>query len=93
MSQASSTDTTDVALIDSNAMVVYCHHLARIDKLGPNRQLIFTLPSIQDPGYHEVQIKLIMPAELMATLAYMAINADQAVISRELIALVPGTAN
>jgi hypothetical protein len=73
---------------------MYCHRLARIDTPGPNRRLVFTIPSIEGPaGYENVVVKLILPAELLTTLAYMAAGADRETISPELIALEPQTAN
>jgi len=61
--------------------------------LGPNRRIIFTIPSIDSAGYHSVVVKLILPAELMVTLAYMAAGADRATFSPELIALETRNAN
>jgi hypothetical protein len=55
--------------------------------------LIFTVPSAEDKGYQDVIVKLIVPAELLTTLAYMAIGADQESVSRDLIVLETGTAN
>jgi hypothetical protein len=72
---------------------MYCHGIARIDVLGPNRRLVFTIPSLESPGYQQVRIKLILPAELMATLAYMAIGVDQGTISPALLALETERAN
>jgi hypothetical protein len=72
-------------LIDQ-ACDMYCHGIARVDALGPNRRLIFTIPSLDSPGYQNVVVKLILPAELMTALAYMAIGADENA-SRQLIAL------
>ena len=79
-------------LIDQ-ACDMYCHAIARIDTLGPNRRLVFTIPSLESPGYQSVVIKLILPAELMATLAYMAAGVDQGTVAPELIALETGRAN
>lgn len=79
-------------LIDQ-ACDVYCQGIARIDTLGPNRRLVFTIPCVETPGYQAVTIKLIMPAELMTTLAYMAIGADRETVAPELIALETRTAN
>jgi hypothetical protein len=35
-----------------------CHQLARIDKLGPNRWLIFTVPCVEgsENGYHDAVV-------------------------------------
>lgn len=79
-------------LIDQ-ACDVYCHGIARIDILGPNRRLVFTIPSVDSAGYQNVVVKLILPADLMVRLAYMAAGADRAAFSPELIALETHTAN
>jgi hypothetical protein len=79
-------------LIDQ-ACDMYCHGIARIETLGPNRRLVFTIPSLESPGYQNVVIKLILPAELMATLAYMAVGVDQNTISPALLALETERAN
>jgi hypothetical protein len=79
-------------LID-NACEIYCHRIARIDALGPNRRIIFTVPSVDGDGYENVVVKLILPAELLMTLAYMAAGADRKTISPELIAHETQTAN
>jgi hypothetical protein len=82
----------DNRLLDQ-ARDMYCHGIARIDTLGPNRRLVFTIPSVDSPGYQDVVVKLILPAELLVRLAYMAVGADRAAFSRELIALETHTAN
>lgn len=79
-------------LIDQ-ANDLYCQDIARIDTLGPNRRIIFTIPSIDSTGYHNVVVKLILPAELMVTLAYMAAGADANNVSPQLLALETHTAN
>jgi len=66
---------TDNDHLLDQAQDVYCHGIARIDTLGPNRRLVFTIPSIDSSGYQNVVVKLILPAELMVTLAYLAIGA------------------
>jgi hypothetical protein len=82
----------DNRLLDQ-ARDMYCHGIARIDTLGPNRRLVFTIPSVDAPGYQDVVVKLILPAELLVRLAYMAAGADRAAFSHELIALETHTAN
>lgn len=72
---------------------LYCHGIARIDTLGPNRRIIFTIPSVDSDGYQNVVVKLILPAELLGVLAYLAIGVDRKTISPELIALETRTAN
>ena len=66
---------------------------AKADTLGPNRRLVFTVPSVDSTEYPQVVVKLILPAELMVTLAYMAAGADRDTISPDLIALELGRAN
>ncbi|MCK1693843.1 hypothetical protein [Bradyrhizobium sp. 144] len=83
---------SDNLLIDQ-ASDVYCHGLARIDALGPNRRLVFTMPSVDSTGYQQVVVKLILPAELLATLAYLAAGVDQNTVSPALLALETGRAN
>ena len=41
------------------------------DKLGGNRRLIFTTPSSDGDGSKNIQVKLIVAAEYMTTLAYL----------------------
>jgi hypothetical protein len=79
-------------LIDQ-ATDVYCHKLARIDHLGPNRRLIFTVPDVQGGQYEQIVVKLIMPAEVMAALACMAAGADPTRASLELLAVETRVAN
>jgi hypothetical protein len=80
-------------LVD-NACELYCHGIARIETLGPCRRLIFTSPDVSYPGSQTVVIKLIMTAELLATLSYMAAGADQSGgISPALLALETERAN
>jgi hypothetical protein len=80
-------------LIDQ-ACDLYCHGIARIDTLGPNRRLVFTIPSIDSTGYQQVVVKLILPAELMTALACMAFGADaSSAADRQLLALETHTAN
>lgn len=74
-------------LLIDQAADVYCHGIARIDDLGPNRRVIFTLPSVDESGWESVVVKLILPTELMVKLAYMAIGADKAKIAPELVSL------
>jgi len=80
-------------VIDDNALELYCHGIDRVETLGPMRRLIFTTPDTQYPGHQTVVIKLIMTAELLATLSYLAAGADQNAISPQLLALETGKAN
>ncbi len=79
-------------LIDQ-ACDLYCQDIARIDTLGPNRRIIFTIPSIDSTGYHNVVVKLILPAELMMTLACLAAGADANNVSPKLLAVQTNIAN
>jgi hypothetical protein len=83
-------------LIDQ-ACDTYCHSIARIDTLGPNRRLIFTVPSVDSTGYQNVVVKLILPAELMMTLARLAVGCDRvddrATLPPEMIAFGTETVN
>jgi hypothetical protein len=80
-------------LMIDNAVDVFCGALARIDTIGPCRRLIFTMPDAANPGYQNVVIKLVMTAELLATLSYMAAGADQHASSPALLALETERAN
>jgi hypothetical protein len=81
-------------LIDQ-AVDLYCQDIARIDTLGPNRRLIFTIPDVTSPSddCQAVAVKLIMPAELLVRLAYMAAGTDESAASRQLLALETHRAN
>ena len=57
------------------------------------RRLVFTIPGLESPGCQNVVVKLIMTAELLATLSCLAAGADQQTISPELLALEPGRTN
>jgi hypothetical protein len=74
---------------------MYCHGIARSDTLGPNRRLVFTVPSTESPGYQNVVVKLILPADLMLTLACMAAGAGAGAqkVAPELLALETHVAN
>ena len=76
-----------------NAVDVYCHGIARIESMGPNRRIIFTMPDAACPGSKIVVVKLIMTAELLATLSCMAAGAERNAISPALLALETSTAN
>lgn len=78
-----------------DALDYFVHGIARIDTLGPNRRLVFTIPSLECPDAQTIVVKVIMTAELLATLSYMAASAGAvpANISPELLALETTTAN
>jgi hypothetical protein len=75
------------------AQDIFCNRLARIDTLGPNRRLIFTMPSVDGPGTEAVVVKLIVSAELLTEIAYMASGADRDTVSALLVACEAGRAN
>jgi hypothetical protein len=79
-------------LVD-NCLDTYAHELTRIDVLGPNRRLVFTVPDPVNPGYAQVTSRLILPADVMVTLAYMAAGAHRAQVSLDLLAFQPRIAN
>jgi hypothetical protein len=72
---------------------IFCEKLERVDVVGPNRRLIFTVTSVEAPDCSNVACKLILPADFMAQLAYMAVGAGREKIAPELIALEPRIAN
>jgi hypothetical protein len=51
------------------------------------------VPDIEGGQYHQVVVKLIMPAEVMAALAYLAAGADPTRASLEFLAVEPQRAN
>jgi hypothetical protein len=71
----------------------FCEQLARIDRLGRNCRLVFTTRDVIQPQYSVIVAKLIIPADFMVTLAYVAAGADPAVVSRDLLTLETSTMN
>ena len=72
----------------------FCERLVRIDRIGPSCRLIFASRDVTEPNYSIIVAKLVMPADFMVTLAYMAAGADPAVVSREFaIPAVVGTSD
>jgi hypothetical protein len=57
-----------------NAADMFVAELSRIDNLGANQRLIFTLPSIDNDGYSQVQIKLIVPTDYMDQLGSLILG-------------------
>jgi hypothetical protein len=53
---------------------MFVGELTRIDSLGANQRLIFTLPTIDGDGYSNVQIKLIVPSDYMVTLGALILG-------------------
>lgn len=84
-----------MAYLVDQAADYFVHAIARIDHLGPNRRLIFTIPSIDCPDAQTIVVKLIMSPELLAQLSRMsaAAGAMPANISPELLALETSTSN
>ena len=84
-----------MAYLCDQAADYFVHAIARIDHLGPNRRLVFTMPSIDCPDAQTVVVKLVMSAELLATLSYLAAAAGAvpANVAPELLALETSTAN
>ena len=39
-----------MAYFSDNALDYFVHGIARIDTLGPNRRLVFTIPSLECPA-------------------------------------------
>jgi len=58
-------------LVDQNYPDTFACELSKVERLGANRRLIFTVPGIEGDGYKMVVAKLIVPADYMVTLAYM----------------------
>lgn len=51
--------------LNDQAAHYFVHAIARIEALGPNRRLIFTIPSVEQPdSTQNVVVKLVMSAEL-----------------------------
>jgi hypothetical protein len=58
-------------IMDDQAPDVFCAELTRIDRLGCNRRLIFTIPSTEGGQYKTVQVKLIVAADYLPTMAVL----------------------
>ena len=72
----------DDALIDAYGVPeFFCEALAKVDQIGSCRRLIFTIGERGQNGTHRAPVvKLVFPAEVMASLAQM-IAADVALQS------------
>jgi hypothetical protein len=57
-------------LVDQNYPDTFVCELSKVERIGANRRLIFTVPSIEGDGFRMVVAKLIVPADYMVTLAY-----------------------
>jgi hypothetical protein len=57
--------------LSDNAVTVFASELTRIDRIGNNRRLVFTVPATEGDGWKDVQVKVIVPADMMVTLLYM----------------------
>jgi hypothetical protein len=56
-------------LVDQNYPDTFVCELSKVERIGTNRRLIFTVPSIEGDGFRMVVDKLIVPADYMVTLA------------------------
>jgi hypothetical protein len=75
---------------------VFIGELTKVERLGSNRRLIFTMPDPLSPGWRQIVVKLIVPADYMVTLAHMIAGdgAKLAVATDLLAAMEPvGKAN
>jgi hypothetical protein len=83
-------------LIDQ-AADIYCHHIARVDHLGTNRRIIFTLPCLDSDGYQQVQVKLIVPEDLIPTIINLLASSTERLDQHSRVAVLrsfePKTAN
>jgi hypothetical protein len=61
-------------LIDQSYSDAFACALARIDRLGPNRRLIFTVPTIDGDGLQNVAAKLIIPAQILPTIVNLLVR-------------------
>jgi hypothetical protein len=73
-------------LVDLNTLDVFVCELARIDRLGANRRLIFTVPSIERANERNVVAKLIVPAEYLPSMVNLLAREACAVEGGEKIA-------
>jgi hypothetical protein len=81
---------------DNSGPDVFIGELTRVERIGANRRLIFTMPDPMDPTCRAIVAKLIVPADYMVTLAYMIAGdgAKPAVAADLLAAMEPiGAAN
>jgi hypothetical protein len=58
-------------LVDQNYPDTFVCELTKIERLGSNRRLVFTVPSADEPTYKSIVAKLIVPADMMADVAQM----------------------
>ena len=65
-----------MSLVDNYVTETYCHELARIDRLGLNCRLIFTVPSVDSPNFRSVVAKLIVPLSMTRTIGMMTLGAQ-----------------
>jgi hypothetical protein len=56
---------------DNSGPDVFVGELTRVDRMGTNRRLVFTMPDPMDPTCRAIVAKLIVPADYMVTLAYL----------------------
>jgi hypothetical protein len=85
--------------MDLGGPSVFACELARIDRLGLNRRLIFAVPDVTDPNYQGVVASLIVPAAslpaLINALAAEVLASGEAheLTSEVLIVMQTGPAN
>jgi hypothetical protein len=59
-------------LIEPNGLIdVFCEGLARIDKIGSCRRLVFMVRDPTSPDFRLVTAKIVVPAEAMFDIAQM----------------------
>jgi hypothetical protein len=56
---------------DNSGPDIFVCELTRVEKIGANRRLIFTMPDPLSPTWRVIVAKLIVPADYMVALAYM----------------------
>jgi hypothetical protein len=88
-------------LVDQGGPDEFACALVRIDRLGPNRRLIFTVPAVEGGGFQNVAAKLIIPAKILPTIVNLLVReiydapaeTDEKVAVQALAALETGAAN
>ena len=61
-------------LIDQYSNDAFACDLVRIERLGPNRRLIFTVPAVEGAGMKCVSAKLIIPAQYLPTVVNLLVR-------------------
>jgi hypothetical protein len=80
---------------DNSGPDVFIGELTRVERIGADRRLIFTMPDPMDPTCRAIVAKLIVPADYMAMLAsILAGHGIASVSGSALLAFIPpGQAN